>query len=87
MRALRAARILRAFGRTELDASMRALKKQLKYAEQRGAAVTLIIGDDDPDRVKWKDMAKREQFDVDDERLVEFAERALSGGNEQVGEE
>jgi histidyl-tRNA synthetase len=85
-RALRAARSLRAFGRTELDASMRALKKQLKNAEQRGAAVTVLVGDDDPDCVKWKDMAKREQSDVDDERLDEFADRFFGNDNGEVSD-
>ncbi|UCH82769.1 MAG: histidine--tRNA ligase [Candidatus Latescibacterota bacterium] len=80
-RALRAARVLRAFGRAELDASMRALKKQLRNAERRGARVSLLVGGDDPDRVIWKDMEKREQIEIEDDGLLAFAERFCEGDN------
>jgi histidyl-tRNA synthetase len=73
-RALTAARSLRAFGKVEIDATGRTLKKQLKNAEKNGAAVSIIIESDIPGYVKWKDMASREQSEIEDERLLEFAE-------------
>ena len=81
-RALRAARALRAFGKVDVDPSMRALKTQLRQAEKRGARVTVIVESVSPRHVKWKDMSKREQFDVEDERLLEFAKKDF---NDQAG--
>jgi histidyl-tRNA synthetase len=72
-RAIVAAKTLRAFGRVELDASMRALKTQLKQAEKRGARVAVIVGSDSPGHVGWKDMARREQVEVEDHRLHDHA--------------
>jgi len=81
-RALLAARALRAFGKVEVDPSMRALKTQLSNAEKRGARVTVIVESASPHRVKWKDMSKREQFDVEDDRLAEYARNNF---NDQTG--
>jgi histidyl-tRNA synthetase len=81
-RALLAARTLRAFGKVEVDPSMRALKTQLRQAEKRGARVAVIVESASPRHVKWKDMSKREQFDVEDERLLEFAKKNF---NDQAG--
>jgi len=81
-RALLAARTLRAFGKVEVDPSMRVLKTQLSQAEKRGARVTVIVDSASPRHIKWKDMSKREQFDVEDERLMEFAKK---NSNEQAG--
>jgi len=70
-RAMVAARVLRGFGSVEVDVSMRALKTQLKGAEKVGARVAVIVESGSP--IRWKDMARREQFDVEDSRLEEFA--------------
>jgi histidyl-tRNA synthetase len=83
-RALVAARVLRAFGKVEVDATGRTLKKQLKNAERQGAKVALIVDSATPGQIKWKDMAKREQHEVDDERLLEFAEATFD--NSGVGD-
>jgi len=61
---------------------MRALKTQLSNAEKRGARVTVIVESASPRRVKWKDMSKREQFDVEDDRLAEYARNNF---NDQTG--
>ncbi len=83
-RVLMAARALRVFGKVEIDATGRTLKKQLKNAEKRGARVAVIIGSDLPDCVKWKDMASREQYEIEDGRLLEFAEGAFD--NSETGD-
>ena len=83
-RVLVAARALRVFGKVEIDATGRTLKKQLKNAEKRGARVAVIIGSDLPDCVKWKDMASREQYEIEDGRLLEFAEGAFD--NSETGD-
>jgi histidyl-tRNA synthetase len=70
-RAMVASRALRGFGSVEVDVSMRALKTQLKGAEKNGARVAVIVESGAP--IRWKDMARREQFDVEDSRLEEFA--------------
>lgn len=84
-RAIIAARVLRAFGSVEVDATMRALKKQLKNAEKHGARVAVIVESDFPGQVKWKDMEKREQFEVEDDGLLEFAEEQSI--NDKVSDE
>lgn len=84
-RALTAARTLRRIGRAELDASMRALKTQLKQAEKRGARFAVIVGSDSPRHVKWKDMAMREQVDVEDDRLFEHAKANCQTGTNTEG--
>jgi histidyl-tRNA synthetase len=62
---------------------MRALKTQLKQAERRGARFAVIVESATPGRVKWKDMAKREQVEVEDERLLEHARENFK--NEEGG--
>ncbi len=84
-RAITTARVLRAFGSVEVDATMRVLKKQLKNAEKHGARVAVIVESDFPGRVKWKDMEKREQFEIEDENLLEFAEE--QSNNDKVSDE
>ena len=76
--AITAARTLRAFGRVELDASMRALKTQLRQAERRGARVAVIVESASPRGVKWKDMVKREQIEIEDDRLAGYAKKYVT---------
>jgi histidyl-tRNA synthetase len=78
-RATVVARDLRKVGSVELDASMRALKTQLKQAEKRGARFAVIVESESPGRVKCKDMARREQVEVQDDRIIEYAGKALTG--------
>jgi histidyl-tRNA synthetase len=72
-RAVAAAGKLRALGTVEVDASMRAIKTQLRQAEKIGARVAVIAESGSPAVLKWRDMAKREQLDVEDGRLLDFA--------------
>jgi histidyl-tRNA synthetase len=76
-RAILAARALRRAGKTELDASMRALKTQLKRAEKRGAGVAVIVDSATPRHVKWKNMATRDQIELEDDRLLERAKETI----------
>jgi histidyl-tRNA synthetase len=76
-RALKAAGVLRRLGNVYVDASMRALKKQLKGAEQAGARYAVIVDSSDPERVKWKDMNARTQIDVNDPDLEALARKGL----------
>jgi len=78
-RALLAARELRRAGATELDVSMRALKTQLKAAEKSGCRFAVIVESATPGRVKWKNMATREQTEIEDHRLFERASRETAG--------
>jgi len=88
-RAVIAARALRALGRVEVDASMRAIKTQLRQAEKAGARVVVIVESASPSVLKWKDMARREQLEVEDARLLDFARERPPGGTgtTQAGEE
>jgi histidyl-tRNA synthetase len=79
-RSAAAARSLRTLGRVEVDASMRAVKTQLRQAEKAGAGIAVIIESAEPSLVKWRDMAKREQFEVADEGLLEFARERFGKG-------
>lgn len=72
-RSLRAAKLLRACGAVEVDVSMRALKTQLKGAEKRGARVVVIVAQDLVNRVKWKDMDRHTQVEIEDDRLGTYA--------------
>jgi histidyl-tRNA synthetase len=72
-RAVAAARTLRALGRVEVDVSMRAIKTQLRQAERSGARVAVIAESGSGTVLQWRDMAKREQLDVEDARLLDFA--------------
>jgi histidyl-tRNA synthetase len=76
-RALKAATVLRRLGRVCVDASMRALKKQLKGAEQAAARYTVIVDSSDTERLKWKDMNARTQTDVSDVELEVTARKGL----------
>jgi histidyl-tRNA synthetase len=82
-RAIVAARSLRSVGSVEVDPSMRALKTQLKQAEKRGAWVAVIVESASPRHIKWKNMMKREQVEVEDDRLLDHARRAVE--NERSG--
>lgn len=74
-RAVLVARDLRRLGTVEVDASMRVLKTQLRQAERAGARVSVIVESALPLHVKWRDMAKREQIDVEDGKLLDFARK------------
>jgi histidyl-tRNA synthetase len=73
---LRAAHVLRALGNVEVDVSLRPLKKLLKNAEKSGAAFALIVESGAP--LRWKDMAAREQFEVNEQGLETFARSKLA---------
>jgi histidyl-tRNA synthetase len=78
-RSLRAAGRLRAFGNVELDASMRALKTQLKTAEKKNARFAIIVEGASPGQVKWKDMGRRTQIEIYDHELESFAANNVKG--------
>ena len=69
-----AARTLRAFGVVEVDTSMRALKTQLKGAEKKRARIVVIVDEQSTSHLRWKDMDKRTQVDIDDDNLASHAE-------------
>lgn len=69
-RAVRAARVLRANGSVIVDASLRAIKKQMKAAEKAGARFAVIVESTDAEHVKLKNMKTREQEDVEDGDLA-----------------
>jgi histidyl-tRNA synthetase len=83
-RAIIAARVLRAFGSVEVDATMRAMKRQLKNAEKHGARVAIIVESELPDKIKWKNMESREQIEIEDDRLLEYAEE--ESNNDKVSD-
>lgn len=74
-RALRAAAVLRRTGSVYVDASLRALKTQLKSAEKAGARFVVIVDGSDSEYLKWKDMDARTQSEVEDVELGAVAER------------
>jgi len=67
------ARDLRTLGTVEVDVSMRVLKTQLRQAERALARIAVIVESASPLHVKWRDMANREQIDVEDGRLLDVA--------------
>jgi histidyl-tRNA synthetase len=81
-RALKAASLLRTLASVEVDFSIRALKKQLRGAEKKGAKFAVIVDEQRKDHVVWKDLDKREQVELRDEDLFSFAEQALAGTQE-----
>ena len=78
VRALATAKTLRSLGSVVVDFSLRALKTQLKSAEKRGAVVSVIVDSQNSTHVVWKDMSKREQYDVEDKTLLDFAGKHAS---------
>jgi len=74
-RALRLARALRKVGKVFVDLSQRSLRTQLKGAEKAGAKFCVIVSEDREGKVVWKDMAAREQEEVEDASLESFARR------------
>ena len=72
-RAIKVAVILRELGNVEVDYSGRAIKKQLRAAEKKGAKVAVIVDDANPDALGWRDMERREQSDVGDDAVASFA--------------
>ncbi|MFH1754916.1 MAG: histidine--tRNA ligase, partial [Candidatus Latescibacterota bacterium] len=79
-RALQAAKLLRQRYRVETDLTLRALKTQLRGAEKSKARFAIIVSGGRNDAVVWKNLAAREQFDVNDADLLTFAESQIRGG-------
>ena len=78
---LRIGRVLRQAGiSTEVYPDTKALKKQLKYADQKGFRVAIIAGADEFEQAVWqvKDLAKQEQTTVSETDLVKTIEAALA---------
>ena len=63
---------------------MRALKRQLKNAEKHGARVSIIVESELPGKIKWKNMESREQIEIEDDRLLEYAEE--DSNNDKVSD-
>ena len=63
LRALQAARALRAFGGVEVDVSGRSQKTQLEAASKKKARVAVVVGEAGPD-VAWHDLAGRSEARV-----------------------
>jgi histidyl-tRNA synthetase len=82
-RALKITRVLREYGRVLADFSLRSIKKQLRGAEKGGAAVALIVDSNSPERVMWREMATRKQFEVRDDEIAGYAaDRSKSWENQ-----
>ncbi len=78
---LRIGRVLRQAGiSTEVYPDTKALKKQLKYADQKGFRVAVIAGGDEFEKGEWqvKNLAKKEQTTVPESELVTTIEAALA---------
>lgn len=82
-RALSLARQLRTLGTAVIDVSNRALKTQLKSAEKCCAVVAVLVESAYPETVIWKNMERREQFDIKDGELLSFARRRLATGKDE----
>lgn len=63
LRALQAARVLRAFGSVEVDVSGRSQKTQLEAASKKKARVAVVVDESGPE-VVWHDLAARKEARV-----------------------
>jgi histidyl-tRNA synthetase len=78
---LRIGRVLRQAGiSTEVYPDTKAIRKQLKYADQKGFRVAIIAGADEFDKGVWqvKNLANGEQSDVAEAELISTIEAALA---------
>jgi histidyl-tRNA synthetase len=81
-RALRLQRELRRSGlRALLDPEGRSFKSRMKQADKLGARFVAILGDDEMARGAWtvRDMARSEQHDVPEERILEHLKEKANG--------
>jgi histidyl-tRNA synthetase len=79
-RALAVAKELRTLGTAVIDFSNRALKKQLKSAEKCCAGAAVLVDSASPGALIWKDMERREQYEVADTDLLPFAKERRKTG-------
>jgi histidyl-tRNA synthetase len=80
--ALRLQRALRVAGlRAMLDPEGRSFKSRMKQADKLGARFVAILGDDEMARGVWKvrDMARSEQEDVKEERILDHLKEKANG--------
>ena len=78
---LRIGRVLRQAGiSTEVYPDTKAIRKQLKYADQKGFRVAIIAGADEFDKGVWqvKNLANGEQSDVAEAELIGVIQSALA---------
>jgi histidyl-tRNA synthetase len=81
-RALRLQRALRSSGlRALLDPEGRSFKSRMKQADKLGARFVAILGDDEMARGAWtvRDMARSEQQDVPEERILDHLKEKANG--------
>jgi histidyl-tRNA synthetase len=81
-RALRLQRGLRQAGRRVLlDPEGRSFKSRMKQADKLGARFVAILGDDEMARGAWtvRDMARSEQQNVPEERILEYLKEKANG--------
>jgi histidyl-tRNA synthetase len=81
-RALRLQRDLRQAGlRAMLDPEGRSFKSRMKQADRLGARFAAILGDDEIARGAWavRDMARSEQQDVPEERILDHLKEKANG--------
>jgi len=71
----------RAGARAMLDPEDRSFKARMKLADRLGARVVAILGDDEMARGVWtvRDMARSEQEDVPEERILEHLKEKANG--------
>jgi histidyl-tRNA synthetase len=81
-RALRLQKRLRAAGvRVLLDPESRSFKSRMKQADKLGARLVAILGADEIARGAWsvRDMARSEQEDVPEERILDHLKEKANG--------
>ncbi len=81
-RALRLQRELRRSGlRALLDPEGRSFKSRMKQADKLGARFVAILGEDEMARGAWtvRDMARSEQHEVEDERILDHLKEKANG--------
>jgi histidyl-tRNA synthetase len=82
-RALRAARVLRAFGPAQVDLSGRSRKTQLEAAAKKRAAVAVVVDAAAPGVVEWHDLSARRDARVAEDALEAHARAASNHEGEQ----
>jgi len=78
-RALKVARMLRAFGAAEVDFSARSRKTQLEAAAKKKALVAVVVDAVTPGVVEWHNLRDRSERRVQEETLDVFARDAAQG--------
>jgi histidyl-tRNA synthetase len=77
-RALKTGAVVRRHGNALVDLSGRSRKKQLQVAEKSGACVAVVVDEDEPDAITWRDLAGHADTMVPEAELAAFVARQQS---------